>query len=162
MWKPSIFLATSSTLWFGVVCQILMVPSSDPEAYDSPVGENLTQCTGPWCPLLHPTKHGRNQSETKSYFCLSMCHLHEDGTIQNLRGAVALSFKRAMLFKTILLTNLLIWTCKMFWESLTNLLAGVEIKHSDPHILTASYKLFTRLGLQRCRLNIAWHVITLH
>lgn len=38
-----------------LICHILMVPSSDPEAYDSPPGANLTQWTGPWWPLLHPT-----------------------------------------------------------------------------------------------------------
>jgi hypothetical protein len=31
--------------------QILMVPSSDPEAYASPAGEKPRVCTGPWCPL---------------------------------------------------------------------------------------------------------------
>ena len=39
----------------GAICHILTVPSSDPEAYDSPPGANLTQWTGPWWPLLHPT-----------------------------------------------------------------------------------------------------------
>ena len=33
------------------VCHNLSVPSSDPEAYSSPSGENRTQCTGPKCPL---------------------------------------------------------------------------------------------------------------
>ena len=27
-----------------------MVPSSEPDAYDSPPGANRTVCTGPWCP----------------------------------------------------------------------------------------------------------------
>ena len=31
---------------------ILMVPSSDPDAYESYVGANRTACTGPWWPLL--------------------------------------------------------------------------------------------------------------
>jgi hypothetical protein len=68
MWKPSIFCVTSFTLVFslpfalgaslssalvGLSCQILMVPSSDPDAYDSPPGAKRTQWTGPWCPLLH-------------------------------------------------------------------------------------------------------------
>ena len=65
MWKPSILVVTSftpavalplaaslSSALGGLSCQIRMVPSSDPEAYDSPPGANRTQWTGPWCPLL--------------------------------------------------------------------------------------------------------------
>ena len=71
IWKPSILRETSSAVTFtfpddpfagtasgssvvnGPVCHILIVPSSDPEAYDSPPGEKRTQWTGPWWPLLH-------------------------------------------------------------------------------------------------------------
>lgn len=67
MWKPSILVVTSFTTAFvlpfalaaslssalaGLSCQIRMVPSSEPDAYDSPPGANRTQWTGPWCPLL--------------------------------------------------------------------------------------------------------------
>jgi hypothetical protein len=58
MWKPSILHVTSSTPTFalpfasaassastlvGLSCQIRIVPSSDPDAYDSPPGANRTQ-----------------------------------------------------------------------------------------------------------------------
>lgn len=67
MWKPSILVVTSftpavvlpfalatslSSALAGLSCQIRMVPSSEPDAYDSPQGANRTQWTGPWCPLL--------------------------------------------------------------------------------------------------------------
>lgn len=61
------------------------------------------------------------------------------------------------------------WKAKTLWkwsqmlrELLTNLFARVEIKDSDPHILSTSNKLFTRLWLQGSRFNVTGHVITLH
>ena len=39
----------------GSVLHILIVPSSDPDAYDLPSGANLTLCTGPWCPFPQST-----------------------------------------------------------------------------------------------------------
>lgn len=39
-----------------VVCHNLRVPSSDPDAYNSPSGEKRTQWTGPKCPLKDSKK----------------------------------------------------------------------------------------------------------
>lgn len=52
-----------------VVCHRRKVPSSEPEAYNSPSGENFTQWTGPKCPL--------NDSATKKgHFLLKNNYLH--------------------------------------------------------------------------------------
>ena len=56
-WPLRLLLSFSS--WFTVfTSHILTVPSSEPDVYESPPGAYLTQCTGPWWPLLHPAFTG--------------------------------------------------------------------------------------------------------